>query len=196
VATFGQNAPGGGLLHSTVQPVVHEADANRATFEAFCRSLAPDELATVIPSMTWRVQDYIAHLASIDIYVAQWFEHTADGLRWHPAMEDGAPFDINAWNEARIVERREAPVEDLIAEAATNRDRLWAAVDRFSSDVLESRFNFRGTDITMLRYLQLWVAHDPAHTADMLRGLPSRRDDPELAVWLAKYRIPMPAEAP
>lgn len=180
-------------MQSSVEPVVLEADANRATFEAFCRSLTPAELSTVIPGMSWRVQDYIAHLASIDIYVAEWFEHTAAGTRWRPTLPDGSPFDIDAWNEERIVERRDATVEDLLAEAATHRARLWSAVDRFSTDILDSRFNFRGNDITMLRYLQLWVAHDPAHTADMLRGLPARRQDSEVGAWLAKYHIPLPA---
>ena len=176
-------------MQSDVEPVVREADENRATYEAFCRSLSNDELETVIPGMTWRVKDYLAHLASIDIYVSEWFEHQADGTRWRPTLEGGAPFDIDVWNEARIVERRVAGVEDLIAEAATHRARLWAAVDRFSPEVLATQFNFRGTDITFLRYLQLWVAHDPAHAADMLKGLPARRDDAELRAWMGKYRI-------
>ena len=180
-------------MEASVEPVVQEANENRARFEAFCRSLTHEELNTVIPGLTWRVQDYIAHLATIDSYVAQWFEHLAAGTRWRPTLDDGSPFDIDAWNEARIVERRDATVEDLLSEAATHRDRLWAAVDSFTPQVLESQFNFRGREITHLRYLQLWVAHDPAHSADMLRGLPSRRDDAELAQWLEKYRIPMPA---
>ncbi len=180
-------------MQSEVEPVVREADDNRATYEAFCRSLTDEEMQTVIPGMTWRVKDYLAHLASIDIYVSEWFEHQAEGTRWRPALENGAPFDIDMWNEARIVERRDADVEELISEAATHRARLWAAVDRFSPEVLATTFNFRGNEITFLRYLQLWVAHDPAHTADMLKGLPERQSDPALREWLAKYRIPVPA---
>jgi hypothetical protein len=176
-------------MQAEVEPVVREADDNRATYEAFCRSLTDEELQTVIPGMTWRVKDYLAHLASIDIYVSEWFEHQAEGKRWRPTLEGGAPFNIDTWNEARIVERRDASVEDLIAEAATHRTRLWAAVDRFSPEVLATKFPFHGNDITFLRYLQLWVAHDPAHTADMLKGLPGRREDADLQAWIGKYRI-------
>lgn len=157
--------------------VVQEADANRAIYEQFCRSLSRDELETVIPGMTWRLKDYIAHLATIDIFVADWFEHLADGRPWRPRADDGSAFNIDAWNEVRIQERFDASLDGLFDEAARLRARLWAAVGRFSAEVLGADFDFRGRTITQLRYLQLWTAHDPAHTVDMLRGLPAGRRD-------------------
>jgi len=174
-------------MQREVQEVIDRADQNRATFEAFCRSLSAEELATVIPGLTWRVQDYIAHLATIDIYVADWFEHHAARKRWRPTLEDGSPFDIDRWNESRIQERRAATVEDLLAEAARHRERLWAAVRSLTEEHLAAQFNFRGREITYLRYLQLWTAHDPAHTLDMLRGLPPGRRDGELDGWLSRH---------
>jgi hypothetical protein len=145
----------------------------------------------MVPGSPWRVKDYIAHLASIDIFVGDWFEHTADGKPWRPTMgdADGSPFNIDTWNGARIDERYDASVDELFVEAAELRARLWATVDRFTPEVLAQQFNFRGTDITFLRYLQLWVAHDPAHSADMLRAIPEAKDE-RVAAWLAKYRIP------
>jgi hypothetical protein len=138
-----------------LEPVVAETNANRERFEQFCRSLSADDLAAVVPGGTWRTQDYIAHLATIDLWVGEWFEHQADGRPWRPRGEDGGPFNIDTWNEARIVERRDAGLDDLLAEAAILRERLWAAVDRFSPEVLEAELNFRGRDITFQRYLQL-----------------------------------------
>ena len=176
-------------MDARLDPVVEETNRNRATFEDFCRSLTAEDLAQPVPRATWQVKGYIAHLASIDIWVGDWFEHQADGRRWRPTMDDGSPFDIDAWNEARVVERERASVDDLLTEAAGHRDRLWAAVDRFSPDVLDKPFNFRGHDITFLRYLQLWAGHDPAHSADMLRALPARQDDPGLREWFAPYRL-------
>ena len=175
-------------MNTQVEAVVAEANTNRATFESFCRSLSPGELATLIPGMSWRVQDYIAHLSSIDIYVADWFEHHASGERFRPTNDDGTPFNIDTWNEARIVERRHASLDDLFSEAARHRDRLWSAVESFSEEQLARQFNFRGRDITFLRYLQLWTAHDPAHTADMLKGLPAERRE-EVGDWLGKYSL-------
>jgi hypothetical protein len=171
-------------------PVIDEADANRAFFEDFCRSLTPPQLSAIVPGSHWRTKDYIAHLASIDIFVGEWFEHTADGRPWRPTTgdPDGSPFNIDTWNDDRINERQDASVHDLLAEAAEYREKLWATVDRFTPEVLAQQFNFRGTDISFLRYLQLWVAHDPAHSADMLRAIPERKDAPVTA-WLAKYRL-------
>lgn len=170
-----------------LEPVVKETNENRATFEAFCISLKPEELTASIPGTTWRVKDYIAHLATIDLFVADWFEHQADGKPWRPTGDGGGAFNIDTWNEARIQERLDATVPELLAEAAGLRARLWAAVDRFSPEVLAAEFDFRGHNITFLRYMELWVAHDPAHTADMLPGIPERRG--EVEGWLGRYRL-------
>jgi hypothetical protein len=170
-----------------LQQVIEQTNDNRATYEAFCRSLSQGELETVIPGLASRVQDYVAHLGTIDIYVADWFEHHASGTRWRPTLEDGSPFNIDTWNDARIQERRELSVEDLLGEAARHRERLWAAVTSFTGEQLAAQFNFRGRDISYLRYLQLWTAHDPAHTLDMLRGLPAERRDGEIDGWLRRH---------
>ena len=53
--------------------------------------------------------------------------------------------------------------------------------------MLDRPFNFRGHEITFLRYLQLWAGHDPAHSADMLRALPERRGDLALKEWFEPY---------
>jgi hypothetical protein len=174
-------------VNPDLQQVIDQTNDNRATFEAFCRSLLPDELQAVIPGLTWRVQDYIAHLATIDIFVADWFEHHAAGKRWRPTLDDGSPFNIDTWNEARIQERRDASVEELLVEAAVHRARLWAAVRGWGEEQLAATFNFRGREITHLRYLQLWTAHDPAHTLDMLRGLPPERRDGAMDAWLKRH---------
>jgi Mycothiol maleylpyruvate isomerase N-terminal domain len=173
-----------------LDPVIAETNGNRKHFEAFCRSLTASELAQPVPAATWSVQDYIAHLATIDIWVGDWFEHMADGRPWRPKAEDGGPFNIDVWNEAEVASRRAASVEDLLTEGAGHRARLLAAWDRFTPETLDGRFDFRGNSITFLRYLQLWAGHDPAHTMDMLRALPAREPDPAVAAWAARAGNP------
>ena len=180
-------------MHAQLEPVVAAAKENRRRFESFCRSLTDAQLEAPIAATTWRVKDYIAHLATIDIWVGEWFEHQAEGRPWRPRAGDGGAFNIDDWNEARIQERLDTGVEDLLGEAAGHRARLWAAVDRFTDEVLEQRFEFHERTITFLRYLQLWVAHDPAHAADMLRGLPELSGEADLREWIAKHSIPLPA---
>jgi hypothetical protein len=175
-------------MHASVEPVVATTNAHRATFEAFCRSLSPAELDRDVPGSTWLVRDFIAHLATIDLYVTEWFEHLADGTRWRPRADDGGPFNIDTWNEGHVQQRRTMGVDSLLAEAAGYREKLWAAVDRFTPEVLEARFDFRGHDITHLRYLELWAGHDPAHSADMLRALPEQADNAEIMAWTAAFR--------
>ncbi len=176
-------------MNQQLDSVVRDTDENRAFYERFCRSLTPGELETVIPGMTWRVKDYIAHLASIDLYVGEWFEHHAAGTHWRPTGPDGGPFNIDTWNEERIIERKDNDLDALFGEAADLRLRLWTAVDRFTDAQLAQTFPFHGQDTSFLRYLQLWTAHDPAHTLDMLRGLPESRRDTDVDVWLKKYRM-------
>jgi hypothetical protein len=177
-------------MEASLVPVVATTNANRERFEQFCRSLSPEELERPVPDSAWLVRDYIAHLATIDIWVGDWFEHLADGRRWRPTGDDGGPFNIDTWNEARVQARRAVGVEALLREAAMYRERLWAAVDRFTPEVLARPFDFRGRTITYQRYLELWAGHDPAHSADMLRALPERLADAGLAAWTAPFRPP------
>ena len=171
-------------------PVVAEADTNRETFAAFCRSLAADELARPVPEATWAVKEYIAHLATIDIWVGDWFAHLAEGKPFRPTADSGGPFSIDAWNEREVVARRETTVDELLSEAAEERQKLWSTVSRFTQPVLDDVMDFHGNSITFLRYLQLWAGHDPAHTRDMLRALPERHSDAALTRWLAAYAPP------
>ena len=178
-----------GAMHPDVIPVAQSCAINRATFNAICRDLSEDELTRTIPASHWRVRDYIAHLASIDSWVGTWFSAWADGREFTFRNADGTPVDIDAWNESRIIERKSAALEILLEEAANHRTRIERTMARFDAELLARPFSFRGAKITFLRYLQLWVAHDPAHTADMLKALPERATDPAITAWLAQHRI-------
>ena len=79
-------------------------------------------------------------------------------------------------------------MDELLNEARGHRERLWRAVESMPTDILETEFNFRGNQTSYARYLELWTAHDPAHTVDMLRGLPPERRNP-VDRWLAGYRM-------
>ena len=68
--------------------VVDSAARNREQFERFCRSLSPEQIERPIPTSHWRVKDYIAHLATIDIWVGEWFAAMADGRHFIPRADD------------------------------------------------------------------------------------------------------------
>jgi hypothetical protein len=171
-----------------LEPVVADTVAQRQRFEAFVRSLSAEELHRPVPETPWRVKDYVAHLATIDIWVGGWFKAWANGQPWSFTREDGRPFDIDAWNQERIDERRDADSDALLKEAAGLRAPLLATFEEFSPALLDRPFDFRGRTISFLRYLQLWTAHDPAHSLDMLRALPERAADPAIEAWVGPVR--------
>lgn len=168
--------------------VLEMTNHNREEFERFCRSLSEEQLQRPIPGSHWRVRDYIAHLASMDSWMLEWFQAMAGGKRFMPRADDGGPFDIDAWNDARTEERRDATVEELLAEAAELREKLLATFPRFREEALESCFTFRGRDISFIEYLELWTLHDPAHSADMLKALPEKKKDPTVRAWIDEFR--------
>ena len=170
--------------------VIESADRNRVQFERFCRLLSEEQLHRPIPESHWRVKDYIAHLATIDIWVGgEWFESMASGTAFIPRGEDGSPFDIDSWNDARVKERLDASLDDLFAEAAQTRAALYSTFPRFSEETLASRFVFRKKEISFLEYLEAWTLHDPAHSVNMLKALPEKQANPQVRAWLANFPL-------
>jgi hypothetical protein len=176
-------------MEPQVQLVVDEANANRDFYEKFCRSLTAEQLASVAPNSIWSAQDYIAHLATIDLYVNEWFEHLVDGRSWRPKGPNGEAFSIDVWNDDKVLPLRGASLDDIFKIAGENRQMLWATVDRFTPAILESKFDFHANNITFLRYVQMWAGHDRAHSVDMIKGIPELKSDSDVRSWIEKYRF-------
>ncbi len=54
-------------MNGTVAQVVPVIRENRRKFEDFCYSLSDAQLARPVPSSTWIVKDFAAHLATLDV---------------------------------------------------------------------------------------------------------------------------------
>jgi DinB superfamily len=172
--------------------VVADTVAHREKFETFCRSLTPEETVRPIPDSHWRVKDYIAHLATIDIWVGQWFDALADGREFRFRNADGTPFNIDTWNDHQVNPRRDSAIDDLLKEAATERAKLFATFERFSDETLDRRFDFHKNNISFLEYLKAWALHDPAHVWDSLPALPERKAEPWVREWMNSLRVAAP----
>ncbi|HET9200038.1 MAG TPA: DinB family protein [Dehalococcoidia bacterium] len=177
--------------------MVDEIADHRARFETFCRSLSPEELARDVPESEWQVQDYIAHLATIDQTVTRWFAALAAGERPPGGSEggEGQRFDIDRWNNGQVERRRGLSVDELLSEAADKRAQLLTVMERLSDEVVDGDIYFPGDahrppmNLKLEHYLVGWAKHDPIHVGDMLRALPERQSDPELTNWLEQSRI-------
>jgi len=175
-------------MDPAVQQVVEAIVENRRRFEAFSRSLSAEELERPVPQSTWRVRDFIAHLATLDPVMERWFSGGAS-LGGEGSDGERASFDIDKFNEAEVVARRGWSLDQLLEEGARNRERLIAALSRLTTEDIERPMYFGGDakrkagTIQLKLFLAGWSQHDPIHVADMLKALPERVGDPELRAW-------------
>lgn len=178
-----------------VEALLAEMADHRVQFEAFCRSLTPEELATPVPDAPWTVADYIAHLATIEALINPWFGAMA-GVSGMPAPEvpPPTPFDLDDWNEAIVTRRASRSLDEIFAEAGENRRRYAEILRVLTDQHLDMEIPFggdrRAIDLPpvmkpLFTVLTNVALHDPMHTLDMLRAIPHRRDDPGVSDWLA-----------
>lgn len=175
--------------------VIDRIGGERAHFTRFVRSLSEEELQRPVPRSDWIVRDFVSHLATIDRPIAAWFSAIGAGApAGERALDEpaGRDWDVDRFNDARVAERRDQPIADLLAEAARERASLIEALGRFSHEQLDAPILFGGDSkrparrLRLIEYLQGWAHHDAIHTADMVRALPERRADPALTAWLAE----------
>ena len=180
-------------MDADVQAVVDIIVADRARFAAFVRALSDEELARPVPDSSWIVKDFVSHLATLDPIMVSWFVAIAAG--GEATSGSGGNFNIDAFNDKKVAERRDRPIEEILAEGERERTALIAVLQRFDAAALARTIHFGGdskrpgADIPFGQYLRGWARHDAIHTADMLKALPERRADSAVAAWLAEPEI-------
>lgn len=181
-------------MNPRTQLILDELARHRTQFEVFCRSLSTDELETAVPDTPWTVKDYIAHLSTVDGVIAAGFQRLSGGS-FAPDMDipAGDPFDIDDWNAAAIEARKGRSVEELLSEASSHRANMVRAFEALDESHLDMEIPYgmrRASGLpdapVPLREI-LWAIslHDPTHTADILRALPQKSDEPLVREWLA-----------
>jgi len=175
----------------TIQGVIETIRDNRRRFEAFCYSLTEEQLMRPVPGTTWVVRDFAAHLDTLDTALLRWLSGAAAGAKVDAGVDAaGAPFDVDAFNDAQVAQRRAWPLERVFAEAEANRARLIEAMGALTDEQIEQPMHFAGDhkrgpgDLPLKLFLAGWAQHDPIHVADMIKALPELADDPEIKQWL------------
>jgi hypothetical protein len=179
-----------------VAKVIDTIKQERVRFEAFCRSLSDEELARPVPNSTWVVRDFAAHLATLDTEIVRWFGGVARGIPDETVRNaDGQPFDIDVWNDRTVAERRGWTLDEMFAEAAANREKLIATLEKLTDEHIDTVVHFAGdnkrppSEVPLRLFLSGWAYHDAIHVADMLKALPERADDAEMRAWLDKPAV-------
>ncbi len=180
------------MASETVQQVIHNIRQQRERFERFCRSLSEEELMRPVPNNTWVVKDFISHLGSLDPVMAISFQAAAAGRpdEVFQTEQVEAFRDIDAWNDAAVAQRRAWPLARILEEASRNRAALIEVIEALTDEELGRNLHFTGDNkrsaatLPLRVFLLGWSLHDPIHAADMLKALPERAHDPELAAWV------------
>lgn len=179
------------MTSETVLTLIERFRDNRERFVAFCRSLSADELARPVPGSTYRVKDFVSHLATLDPVMAQQFERAAQGQMEELGRgDDGSPFDVDKYNDAAVANRRDWSLDQMLEEAAANRAAFLGSLAKLEDEHIDTVVHFTGdnkrdpADIPFKLFLQGLARHDPIHVADMLKALPERSEDPGLKAWL------------
>lgn len=175
---------------STITNAVDLMQKNRNTFEELCRSLSEEELGRMVPAGHWTVKDFIIHLLTFEDMMAQWVAGMTEGEINLPALADGAPFNIDKWNDERVAEWRERSLDDLFAEAAVEREHFLAALNQLTDEQIAQKMYFPGDnkrdggEVPIGLFIVGLARHDPIHVVDMVKALPERADDPALRAWV------------
>ena len=178
-------------MNDTVEQVIPVIRENRRRFQEFCFSLSEEELALPVPDSAWIVKDFASHLSTLDAVFVGFVTTLERGGQISMTKDaDGAPFDLDAWNDGQVGERRSWSIQQIFEEAATNRETLIAALGRLDEEQIGRLMHFsdpkRGAaDFPLKAFLVGWAQHDPIHAADMLTALPERAGDAALQAWLA-----------
>lgn len=181
------------MTNPRISLILDEFARHRVQFEHLCRTLSGDQLASAIPASHWSVKDYVAHLCTIDGLIAPNFSAMVGLTAPLPDVPIPLPFDIDEWNDSAIIARRQAGIEELLAEATVHRDRLTAAIGRLSNEQLDAVIPYGGDRKalglapTRVRFGGLlWgiAIHEPTHTRDIVRALPELGQQSWVQEWL------------
>ena len=178
-------------MNDTIEQVIAVIRENRRKFKDFCFSLSEDQLSLRVPDSAWIAKDFASHLDTLDTTFVEFIGVVERGGNIDMARDsNGAPFDLDAWNDAQVAERREWSIARIFAEAAANRTQLIEALSRLTEEQISRPMHFtdpkRGAaDFPLKAFLVGWAQHDPIHAADMLKALPELVSDAGIATWLA-----------
>ena len=99
------------------------------------------------------------------------------------ALRSTSTSSTTAWSP----KRRDWSLDQIFDEAETNRAAFLEALQELDDEKIEQVVHFNGdnkrdpADIPFKLFLFGLARHDAIHVADMLKALPERANDPELA---------------
>jgi len=120
----------------------------------------------------WSIKETLAHLASAEGSHRQVAQAIAAGQ-----TVDVPDFDLDAWNAARVAERRQRSIGQILEEMAAERQRTLSALQ----DLEDEAFDRQGLhpvlgETTMLKVFRIIPIHERWHLKDIRQLLEEQRE--------------------
>jgi uncharacterized damage-inducible protein DinB len=120
----------------------------------------------------WSIKETLAHLASAEGSHRQVAQAIAAGQ-----TVDVPDFDLDAWNAARVAERRQRSIGQILEEMAAERQRTLSALQ----DLEDEAFDRQGLhpvlgETTVLKVFRIIPIHERWHLKDIRQLLEEQRE--------------------
>ncbi|MCH8815967.1 MAG: maleylpyruvate isomerase N-terminal domain-containing protein [Chloroflexi bacterium] len=131
-----------------------------------------DEKSIAAPE--WTNKDILAHVAANDLR-----PHARLSVLLGEGDDDqlaAVNSTVDEWNQARVDERRDRTVTQLIAELDVNRSQTFALLSRIEPKHLDSKITLAdGRTLTVVEYIGLFGEHESIHAGQLVPASRARR---------------------
>lgn len=111
----------------------------------------------------WSIKETLAHLASAEGSHRQVAQTIAAGQ-----TVDMPDFDLNAWNAARVAERRQQSMDEILEEMAAERQRTLSALRDLEDEALDRQgLHPVLGETTVLKVFRIIPIHERWHLKDI-----------------------------
>ena len=111
----------------------------------------------------WSIKETLAHLASAEESHRQVAQAIAAGQ-----TVDVPGFDLDTWNAARVAERRQQSIEEILEEMTTERQRTLSALQDLENEALDRQGPHPALgEITVLKVFRIIPIRERWHLKDI-----------------------------
>jgi len=120
----------------------------------------------------WSIRENLAHLASAEGSHRQVARTIAAGQ-----TVDAPDFDLDTWNAARVAERRERSIDEILEEMAAERQRTLSALKDTENEALDRQGLHPALgETTVLKVFRIIPIHERWHLKDIRQLLEEQRE--------------------
>ena len=154
-----------------VQALIDKLGAARGEILQTIEGLGEGALTWQPGDGRWSIKETLAHLASAEESHRQVAQAIAAGQ-----TVDVPDFDLDNWNAARVAERRQQSIDQILEEMAVERQRTLISLQDLEDDVLDRQgLHPVLGETTVLKAFRIIPIHERMHLKDIRQLLEEQR---------------------